>query len=82
MGLHHLRGQEGWGAIAPLQVLVPRDDDLAAPKVAERDVAASAHEHILGLQIPMHHVVVVQVVQGLQAQTEAAQAAQVAPVLM
>lgn len=64
---HHLRSKECWSAVTPLQVLIPTDDDLAAAKVTQSHIAPSAHQHILRLQVAVHHLVVMQVVQRLQA---------------
>lgn len=67
---HHLRSQEGWSAITPLQVLVAADDDLAAAKVTQGHVTPRTHQHILWLQVAVNHLVVMQVVQGLQDRCE------------
>lgn len=58
MGAHHLRSQESWSAITPLQVLVATDDDLAAAKVTQSDIAPGTHQNILWLQVTMNHLVV------------------------
>ena len=70
VGAHHLRSQEGWSAVTPLQVLVAADDDLAAAKVTQGDVAPRTHQHIFRLQVAVHHLVVMQVVQSLQDRHE------------
>ena len=56
---HHLRSQESWSAVTPLQVLIATDDDLAAAKVTQGDIATGTHQHILWLQVAMNHLVVV-----------------------
>lgn len=65
---HHLRSQESRGSIAPLQVLIAANDDFGAAKIAESDRASSTHQDILRLQIPMHYLVVMQIIQGLDNQ--------------
>lgn len=55
---HHLRSQESWSAITPLQVLIAADDHLAAAKVTQSDITPCTHQHILWLQIAMDHLVV------------------------
>ena len=65
MWAHHLGSKEGWSAITLLQVLVDLAD-LAAAKVTQGDIAPRTHQHILRLQVAMHHLVVMQVLQSLQ----------------
>ena len=62
MRAHHLRSKKGGSAVAPLQVLIAADDDLAAAKVAEGHIPSRAHQHILRLQVAVDYLVVVQVV--------------------
>ncbi len=62
---HHFGGEEGRGALALLQVLVAGAQHLGAAKVGQRDLPPRAHQHILRLQVAVHHLVEVQVVERL-----------------
>lgn len=73
MRAHHLGGQEGGRSIAALEILVSADDDFGAAKIAERYRTPGAHQHVLGLQVSVDHLVEVQVVQSLLSGTQVLQ---------
>lgn len=63
----HLGGHEGWSAHGAQHGVAPLEHVRAA-KVRDLDLAIRGHEQIVGLQVAMHNLVEVQVVQALQRQ--------------